>query len=218
MKIFKLLQDNKGTVSSALGKELAQKALNGKNEIINEAVDLITYQPTEEEAKNIRAGAAKIIEKVAEKKPGLIASYIDELVTALDMEEPQTRWMAIRAIGYCASDNPRKAYQAIKYAKKFLDKSEGVCLSGATAFYLGELGAADAKYAKESLEILEKFIKQASKNEVDWVLEAFIRIYDHIIAEDQKRIQKMAKKHVKAPKKSTQKRVSVILKKLNDKY
>jgi uncharacterized protein (UPF0147 family) len=213
MSLLKKLKNNKGTVSSALGKELAQEVLKGNTKIVQEAIELLTYQPDSTEAKNIRSGAAKIIEKVAEKKPTLITTHIDKLIAALNMEEPQTRWMAIRAIGFCASEDPRKAYQAIKYAKKFLDKSEGVCLSGATALYLGELGAADARYAKESLEILEKFIKQASINEVDWVLEAFIKIYDHIITEDQKRIREIAKKHVKAPKKSTQKRVGVILNK-----
>jgi len=68
MPILNQLQKNKGTLSSALGKSLAEKVLKGEKGILNEAVELINYDD-----KNVRAGAAKIIEIVAEKKPELVA-------------------------------------------------------------------------------------------------------------------------------------------------
>ncbi|MFH1520054.1 MAG: HEAT repeat domain-containing protein [Candidatus Micrarchaeota archaeon] len=101
MNILNQLQQNKGAVSSKLGKELAEKVLKGDNVILKEAVQLCSFND-----KNVRAGAAKIIEKVAEKKPELVSSYLKELFPALDSPEPQTRWMIIYAFGYCAKLNP----------------------------------------------------------------------------------------------------------------
>jgi len=213
MDIFKKLKNNKGTISSALGKELAQKALGGKEEILHEAIRLASYEPGNIEAKNIRTGAAKIVEFVAKKKPIFVATHLDKLLKALDMPEPQTRWIIIRAFGFCAHLNPKRAVKAIDYARNFLDSDEGVCLTGAASLYLGDLGSVSPAYAKLALPILNEFIKKASVNEVDWVLEAYIKIYDNIIQADQQKIKTFASKHKKAPKQSTRKRVEKILKK-----
>jgi hypothetical protein len=44
MSIFEQLSRNKGTVSSALGKALAQKVLNeGETNILSECIALTTY-------------------------------------------------------------------------------------------------------------------------------------------------------------------------------
>jgi len=42
--------------------------------ILKEAVELVRFDD-----KNVRAGAAKIIEKVTEKKPELVANYLNTL-------------------------------------------------------------------------------------------------------------------------------------------
>ena len=66
MQIFELLRQNKGTVSSALGKELAQRVLNGNIDILHEAIELSVYKVKDKNEKNVRSGAAKIVEIVAE--------------------------------------------------------------------------------------------------------------------------------------------------------
>jgi len=71
--LLSLLQENKGTVSSALGKELARKVLGGEGAILTDALALVTYDGLNPKSKNIRAGAAKIIEKVAEVQPERVA-------------------------------------------------------------------------------------------------------------------------------------------------
>ncbi len=63
MKLLNQLKNNKGTVSSALGKTLAQEALKGNNDILSEAFELVLFDD-----KNVRSGAGKIIEQVAEKR------------------------------------------------------------------------------------------------------------------------------------------------------
>src|SRR3990172_5104634 len=99
MSIFHQLADNKGTVSSALGKQLAKQVLDGDESILREAIELTIFDPKNEKAKNIRGGAAKIVEQVAEKRPELVAVFLADLEPALDVPEPQTRWMIIRTFG-----------------------------------------------------------------------------------------------------------------------
>jgi hypothetical protein len=105
MSIFEQLSNNKGTVSSALGKVLAKKALDGQISILLECVDLASYKPSAPNQKHIRSGAAKVIEIVAENRPELVAPYLEKLLPALSVKEPQTRWMIIRTMGFCAHLN-----------------------------------------------------------------------------------------------------------------
>jgi len=214
MKLLEHLKENKGTVSSALGKKLAQRVLNSDTEMLLEAIDYTSYQPDNLKAKSIRAGAAKIIEKVAEKKPELIATHLEKLLPALEMPEVQTRWMIIMAFGYCVKDNPKLALKGIDFAKSYIKENKGVCLSGAAHVYLGYAGSNSSKEAEMVLPILLNALQNASKNEMDWIIEAFIRISDNLTDPDKEVILNTAKLYLDAPKKSTVKRINKLIKKI----
>ena len=215
MTLIELLKENKGTVSSALGKELAQKVLNGNLDILYEAIEYASFEPDNIKAKSIRAGAAKIIEKVAEKKPELIAPHLEKLMPALKMPEPQTRWMIIMAFGNCVKDNPETALKGIDFAKDYIGENQGVCLTGAAHIYLGQVGAYSQNKAEEVLPILLDALKDASVNEVDWIIEAFINICNSLTQPDKEVILNYAKLYLDSPKKSTIKRVEKLIKKIN---
>jgi endonuclease III len=85
--LFEKLRKNKGIVSSKLGKELAEEVLNGNEVILHEAIKLVTYDLQNEKEKNIRAGAAKILEKVSEKKPEMVSPYLSEIYKAFEAKE-----------------------------------------------------------------------------------------------------------------------------------
>jgi len=99
-EIIEQLRNNKGTVSTELSKRIASEVLSGNAEILKEAIELTSYALSDKKEKNIRSGAAKIVEVVAMEKPELIAPYLERLLPALDANEPQTRWMIIRAITF----------------------------------------------------------------------------------------------------------------------
>lgn len=71
MSILPLLVDNKGTISSALGESLAKEALLGDAAILEEAAELLAH-----EDRNVRAGAAKIVEQVAVADPSLVLGHL----------------------------------------------------------------------------------------------------------------------------------------------
>ena len=87
MDLFSKLVNNKGTVSSALGKQLARDVLDGDTELLEEAISLVCYRLDEKSQKSIRAGAAKIVEIVAEKQPQLVADHLQDLLPALEVPE-----------------------------------------------------------------------------------------------------------------------------------
>ncbi len=215
MEIFELLKNNKGTTSSALGKDLAIKVLNGDDSILQEAIKYVSYDLENEKSKSIRAGAAKIIEKVAEKKPELLANDLDKLKSALKAPEPQTRWMLMQTFGFCAQLNPKESISVLNHAKQYLTENAGVCLSGAVHLYLGRIGATSNKTANEVLMILDDSLKTASENEVDWILEGFLSILNNLDPESKKIIKNNANLYLDSKKKSTQKRAQKILKKIN---
>lgn len=215
MDLLDQLKTNKGTVSSALGKELAEKVLKGDKSILDQAIDYVTYDLDNQKSKGIRAGAAKILEKVAEKQPDLIAHQLNKLKPALTVKEPQTRWMLMQVFGYCAKLNPKDSESILDYAKQYLTENAGVCLSGAVHLYLGRIGSTSDKTANKVLPILDDALKTAGENEIDWILEGFLNIINKVDSDSQQLIMRNAELQLDSKKKSTQNRAKKILKKIN---
>lgn len=212
MNLISLLKENKGTVSSKLGKELAQQVLSGNSGLLAEAIEYASFDSENAKSKSIRAGAAKIVEKVAEKKPEWVAPYLKKLLPALEMPEPQTRWMIILTFGYCMKYNPDVALKGIEYAKSYIDENLGVCLSGAAHLYLGRAGEISKAKAGDVFPILLNALEKASVNEVDWIIEAFIRISVNLSRTEKELLKNTLRLYRDAPKKSTKKRVEKLTK------
>jgi hypothetical protein len=202
--LFEKLRKNKGIVSSKLGKELAEEVLNGNEVILHEAIKLVTYDLQNEKEKNIRAGAAKILEKVSEKKPEMVSPYLSEIYKAFEAKEPQTRWMLMMTYGYCADINSETAATAIDFAKSYLSENSGVCLSGAAEVYLGRIGATSEEFAQKAFPILLDAYDTAGMNEIDWIFEAFIMLIPKLTIKQREEVFTCAYEYNHASKKSTQ--------------
>jgi hypothetical protein len=211
MSIFDQLSRNKGTVSSALGKVLAQKVLNGQTSILSECIDLASYEAAVPAQKHIRSGAAKVVEIVAEKQPELVAPHLGKLFPALSVLEPQTRWMIIRVMGFCAHLNKSMAQKAIAYAEKYIDNKEGLCLASSADLFLGDFGAISKKDAQRVFPLLSQSIENLIFNEQDWLLEALLKAFQNLSNAGQEEVLKFAERWQYSPRKSTQQRARKIL-------
>ncbi|RJQ31802.1 MAG: hypothetical protein C4562_05005 [Actinobacteria bacterium] len=212
MKIISQLEANKGTVSSALGKALAKKVLEGDLDILNEAIELCTFDLINEKTKHIRAGAAKIVELVAEKKPELMAPFLEKLLPALTVKEPQTRWMIIRTMGFCAPLNKKTAKKAISFARQYIKENEGLCIVSSADLFLGDFGAISSKDAELVFPYLEESSQNVILNEQDWLMESFIKIFKLVNDDCRGKITKFAKQWTSHSRKSTQARANKLLK------
>lgn len=194
MSILPQLEDNKGTISSALGKSLASKVLEGETAILEEAVVLLAH-----DSKNVRAGAAKIIEQVAMADPFLVAGFLPRLFPALEAPEPQTRWMIIHALGLCASLDVPTALGALPKAEEFIELDSGACLWGATIVYLGYVGATSEANARTVFPILERALHDIPKQTKN-VLESFLRMLDQTDGELLGQIARHAERYAQSEK------------------
>lgn len=211
MSLLNTLKTNKGTTSSALGKELAKEVLAGNTDLLKEAVGFVIFEPAIVKSKNVRAGAAKIIQLVAEKKPELVAPYLEQLLPALELPEPQTRWMIIRILGFCSKLNTETAARGIPFARSYIEERQGICLSGAAEVYLGHIGSQSPALAEKVLPILLDAYANPLPNEVDWILEGFIGIIGQLSDNNRKPVLDCANEQLSAFRKSTQKRAEKIL-------
>jgi hypothetical protein len=211
MSTFEKLSNNKGTVSSALGKVLAKTVLDGQTSILLECIDLATYEPSKPNQKHIRSGAAKVVEIVAENQPDLVAPYLEKLLPALSVKEPQTRWAIIRTMGFCAHLNKTIAEKAVAYAEKYIDDKEGLCIASSADLFLGDLGAISKKDAHRVFPILELSMDNVIENEQDWLLEAFYKVFSNLEKAEQETVRKFAERWQYSSRKSTQQRAQKIL-------
>ena len=211
MRILEQLQNNKGTVSSALGKALAQDVLNGEASILDEAITLCSYMAADKKQKSIRAGAAKVVEIVAMKQPELVADRLNDLLPAFAVAEPQTRWMLLRTFEFCAPLNLADAERALPYAKQALSQRQGLCLSSSAVLYLGALGAQNMALAKTVLPLINKEAQDPIKNEEDWILEAYITTAHNLTGNALDSAAKFASECATMPRKATVKRADKLL-------
>jgi hypothetical protein len=211
MGILALLENNKGTVSSALGKELAAKVLDGETGILREAVGLAVFEPTNHARKSVRSGAAKIVEIVAERRPELVAPFLPRLLAPLSVKEPQTRWMIIRTMGFCAHLDPATARKAIPHAERYIANKEGLCLSSSADLFLGDLGALSKKDASRVFPLLRASMAAMVPNERDWLLESLCTVYPNLGAAERKEATAFARTHEHSERKSTGARARKLL-------
>jgi hypothetical protein len=214
MSILERLKVNKGTVSSELGKMLALEVLNGNKAILEEAITLTCYSLRNKEEKNIRAGAAKIVECVAMKQPTLVSPFLEKLLPALEAAEPQTRWMIIRTFGLCAKGKPVAAQKAIPYAKKYIrEKTDGqLCLVSSADIFLGDYGALSRENANEIFQTLLESCDNVITNEHDWIIESFVKVGHHLSKKQKEEAVRFARGYEKHPRKKTLVRVKRLLK------
>ena len=212
MSIFEQLSRNKGTLSSALGKTLAEKILReSQTDILFECIELASFDASIPASRHIRAGAAKVVEIVAEKQSELVAPHLEKLLPALSVSEPQTRWAIIRVMGFCAHLNKSVAQKAIAHAEKYLDAKEGLCIASSADLFLGDFGAISKQDAQKVFPILELSMETVITNEQDWLLEAFFKIYPNLDKTGQDAILKFAQRWQYSSRKSTQQRAMKIL-------
>jgi hypothetical protein len=214
MSILEQLKSNKGTISSALSKRLADDVLNGNTTILKDAIGLSSYCANNINVKNIRSGAAKIVECVAEKKPELVSPFLEQLLPALSVEEPQTRWMAIRTMGYCAGFQPEVACKALPFAKKYIrEKVEGqLCLVSSADLFLGDYGSLSMETAQEAFPVLLDSIDNEIMNEQDWLLEALIHMAGNLDMKEKEKILSWIDEKGEPSRKTTQERIKKLKK------
>jgi hypothetical protein len=212
MSVFEQLSHNKGTISSALGKTLAEQVLaEGQLDLLTECIALASYEAPAPSSKQIRAGAAKVVEIVAEKQPELVAPHLAKLLPALSVPEPQTRWMIMHVMGACAHLNRPVAQKAIAYAESYLAAKEGLVLASSADLFLGAFGALSKKDAQRVFPILEQSMDNVIENEPDWILEALLKVWPNLGPAEQARAQKFAQRYQYSARKSTQQRAKRLL-------
>jgi hypothetical protein len=192
MSILPQLEKNKGIISSALGKSLARQVLAGETSILEDAVALLAHDD-----RNVRAGAAKIVEQVAIVEPAWVVDFLPRLLPALDVPEAQTRWMIIHTLGLCAALDTPTVLEALPKAEEFIRLDSGACLWGATLVYLGYVGATSKTNAQSVFPILEQALHDIPK-QTKRVLESFLHILDQTDAEIQVQIAHYAEMHAQS--------------------
>ena len=211
MTLLERLSKNKGTLSSALSKRLARDVLAGDHQLLGEAVRLTTWRMEEPDFRHVRSGAAKIVEETAHARPELVKGYLPVLMKALEVGEPQTRWMTIRTFGFCASLDPRTARRALPFAERFVSGGSKLCLKSSADRYLGDIGALSAKDAAVAFPILEKSIENLVENEQDWIMEALLAMAHALNEQQRGKAEAFAKTYRSASRKSTRLRAAQVL-------
>jgi hypothetical protein len=206
MSLLEQLRGNRGCLSSALGKSLAGKFFGGDMRILDEAVELLTYDD-----KNVRAGAAVIIEEIANERPELVAKRLEDILPGLETPEPQTRWITLRILGKCSRLNPEVAGSAMNRIDDFL-ADNSLCLQDSAITYLGYIGSLSNDNAKTIFPILEETLDSVPKR-IPRVFESYRRMIP-VLNDEKGRLSTICEKYSKNSKPSIAKAAKRTLKEI----
>jgi uncharacterized protein YndB with AHSA1/START domain len=177
---------------------------------LEEAVAQLTHA---EKDKRIRA--AKLIHQVAAIHPQRVAPFLARLLPALDFPETQTRWMIVRAIGLCASQDPQTAMTALPTAQKFLRAESGATLWNATLVYLGNSGATSAENASHVLPLLTQAITDLPQ-QTKAIFESLARLLDSADIPTMMRIAETATQYIEDSQPGVRASARKIVKRISD--
>lgn len=202
------LLEHKGTTEFC--KLMAKQVLQGDKAILDECLDLI-----HDDEKWIRIGAAKIIEKVAEEEPNLIAEHMPDLIVCMNYPEAQTRWMVLYIAGLCAKLQPETARELFDEAVKyFSDKKYGTVLNDRAITYFGFMGAVSQEDFKAVYPyMIECFTLH--KNRITRLLESLERQVQFFGEKEKKEIAPYIKKYLENGSGTEKKWAKKLAQKLN---
>ena len=140
-----------------------------------------------------------------------MAPHLKPLFPALSVEEPQTRWMIIRAVGFCAHLNAPVAREAVACAEQYLAAKKGLVLASSADLFLGDLGAVSEEDARRVFPILEKSMASLLANESDWLLEALIKVLPNLDRSGREKALAFAELWQDSPRKATRQRARRVL-------
>jgi hypothetical protein len=152
-----------------------------------------------------------VVEIVAEKRPDLVAPHLDQLLPALTVKEPQTRWAVIRTMGFCAHLNQPAADKALPFAEKYITNKEGLCLASSADLFLGDLGAISKNESEKVFPLLELSMEDLVENEQDWLLESMFKVFHNLSPLKKGKVREFAEHWQYSARKSTQQRAKKIL-------
>jgi hypothetical protein len=135
------------------------------------------------------------------------------LLPALEVPEPQTRWMILHVFGLCATLDPVFSKKALPKSRQFLQENSGMCLWDRSITYLGYLGAVSEKYATDVFPDLESALESLPERTTR-IFEGFERMLPVLGENLRKRLKKVAEKYACDKSPSVKSKAVRVLKKL----
>ncbi len=208
MALKEELLEHKGT--TAFSKQMAKQVLQGNKAILNNCLDLI-----HDEEKWVRIGAAKIIEKVAEENPNLVAEHLAGFMVCMNYPETQTRWMVLYIAGLCAALQPVRARELLDEAVKyFSDKKYGTVLNDRAITYFGYLGAV----SQEDFNTIYPYMIECfslHQNRITRLLEGLYRQVQFMGIQEKEELNPLINKYLESGSSAEKKWAKKLEKKLN---
>jgi hypothetical protein len=111
---------------------------------------------------------ADVMKRISEKKPEILAPYIDILVEYINYRAPRVKWGVPEAIGNLAKKYPDKVVQAIPYLLKntIENKINTTVIRWCAAYGLSEIAKHNTKAQKELTQKIKEIVKKEKNNGV----------------------------------------------------
>jgi hypothetical protein len=111
---------------------------------------------------------ADVMKHVSEKKPEILAPYIDILVEYINHKTPRVKWGVPEAIGNLAKKYPDKVVQAIPYLLQntIENKINTTVIRWCAAYGLSEIVKHNTRAQKELIPRIKEIVKKEKNNGV----------------------------------------------------
>ena len=200
-------------------------ALNRRDEVPNQQVALRIVGRRDTKAvrelvdqlaagtKAVRSDCIKVLYEIGKREPELIADYCDEFTALIDGKDNRLAWGAMFALDCIAAVRPKQVYARLDEIVAATEAGSVITRDHAVGILIKL--AANKSYAKRSIDLLLKIMKEAPGNQIPMYAE---NAYPAFGAADREAFRKiLVRRMERLEKESQKKRVAKVLHKLETK-
>jgi hypothetical protein len=172
MSIVEKLASSRGRRDEVLNQELARQiVVKNDRDAVRELVGNLGNRN-----KNIQSDCIKVLYEIGERKPKLIALYLEEFIKLLDSKNNRLVWGAMTALDAMTLENPKEMYAALSKIVAMADS--GSVITGDHAVGILIKLASIKQYADKAFALLIEQLKKAPTNQLPMYAEKALPIVD----------------------------------------
>jgi len=174
MEIIHQLSSQKGDKTEDCNKIVAEKCV-ANPQLINEIVAGL-----KDDDKKLQSDCIEVLTLVAEKMPGLVVPYFDDIIPLISSKETKTRWEAVHTLAYIAEIIPDGIFIVLPALKSLIEKDKSTIVRDYAIDTVANYAKVSAETSGNSYALLKYALELWGEKHARQVFRGFNYVVDNL--------------------------------------
>ena len=174
MEIIHQLSSQKGDKTEDCNKIVAEKCV-ANPQLINEIVAGL-----KDDDKKLQSDCIEVLTLVAEKMPGLVVPYFDDIIPLISSKETKTRWEAVHTLSYIAEIIPDGIFTVLPALQSLIEKDKSTIVRDYAIDTVANYAKVSAETSGYSYALLKYALELWGEKHARQVFRGFNYVLDNL--------------------------------------